>query len=118
MESKCAGSSRAFITYVLHHALLYTREIVVSPETPLCLPFPPKIVSEWLKKASVDCLSNPTYQESLGGTPYDTKVYKSYWKSPKQLYTWWKNNVERKAKYHKLRAMSKVSIEDNLDGKR
>jgi hypothetical protein len=87
------GCSRAFIAFVLYQALQYTRKIVAADESDnphLALPFPPKEILSWLQQAAVYTQNNPEFQESLGGGVYSPKNSRTYWKGPKQFYTWWK----------------------------
>lgn len=34
-----------------------------------------------------------------GGPIFDSSDPSTHWSEPHQLYTWWKNNVERKSKF-------------------
>ena len=37
-----------------------------------------------------------------GGPPFVLNDFRTHWSEPHQLYTWWKNNIERKSKYLSL----------------
>ena len=114
-SSRCGGCSRAFITYVLFYALEYSKRYVQDhPEHPyICLPFPPKEITQWLNQAAADCTENVLYQESLGGSIFDMKNARTFWKSYKQFYTWWKNNVERKVKFNKIKLLAHSSAKSD-----
>jgi hypothetical protein len=40
--------------------------------------------------AAAQCLNDVPYQEMLGGHMYDSKNQRTFWRSYKQFYTWWK----------------------------
>lgn len=116
IDSKCGGCNYAFITKVLDLALAYTRS-TTDPSTGkyLCLPFATEDVMSWLQQASVFCVDHPQYKECLGGSELDPRNMRSFWRSPKQLNTWWKNNVERKDKYNRLRLIAGTCLSGTLD---
>jgi hypothetical protein len=47
------------------------------------------------------CCSSTLFAEEdyYGGTPFIFHDTSTHWTEPHQLYTWWKNNIERKSKY-------------------
>lgn len=51
------------------------------------------IIMQWLEEAKNDTDLPPT--SVLGGTVFDSDNISTYWSDPRQLLTWWKNNVER-----------------------
>lgn len=68
------------------------------------LTFKRDLVVSWLLEAKEDCTS-PFYAEEeqyYGGTTFNYYDAGTYWTEPHQLYTWWKNNIERRSKYKVL----------------
>ena len=88
----CGGCNRAFITIVLHQAMEYSRSVVDQSDPQrkfLSLPFPTKEVASWLHNASKECQENQAYQDVLGGNPYSSTNTKTYWRNPKNFFTWY-----------------------------
>jgi hypothetical protein len=57
---------------------------------------------QWLQDAKQSCLSN-TYAhdyEFYGGPAFIENDQSTYWTDANQFINWWKNNVERRQKYH------------------
>ena len=55
----------------------------------------------WLDMAKEDCCQCDLQGEEgrYGGPPFHPSDPSTHWSEPHQLYTWWKNNVERKTKF-------------------
>jgi hypothetical protein len=90
------GCSRVFIVKVL----LSVSEFVNGKVLPSIFTFNRKLVTHWLDLASETC-SNKNYlaeERYYGGAPFVRNNPATYWTEPHQLYTWWKNNVERKVR--------------------
>jgi hypothetical protein len=91
-------------------------EFVSGKLLPSIFTFPREIVVNWLHKAKVPppallpshgqeaCCSSTLIAEEdyYGGPPFIVHDASTHWTEPHQLYTWWKNNVERKVKYKVL----------------
>jgi hypothetical protein len=95
------GCSRSFIVIFLYEALHYCRTLSHSPD----FPFTKSLIKIWLNKAQIECHSRTISSETLspyGGIEFKYENSSSYWTSPKQFYTWWKNNIERKNKFANL----------------
>lgn len=90
------GCSRAFITCVLARALEHVKAIRCTSS--ISFPFATSDITDWLRFAAHDCTMNIEYQLALGGTQFDASNPSTYWTSPNQFLTWWKNNIERKSK--------------------
>ena len=94
------GCSRGFILCVLYRAL-YTVSINFNQGMSITYPFHESDVNTWLAFAKEDC-TDEDFQDSLGGTHIDVQNPSTFWNQPKQFYTWWKNNIERKKKFELL----------------
>ena len=92
------GCSREFIFCVLYRLLKY----VEDKKTKVCMPFPRSEVLEWISLATRDCGQDSSLMVSLGGTLFNVRDKATYWTTPEQFFTWWKNNVERKSKFQSL----------------
>ena len=86
---------------MLSHALSYTSEIFRESNS-VSFPFPPEDIVSWMAEAKEDCLRMPDLQEAVGGTPFVYESPETYWTQSAQFLTWWKNNIERKAKFQGL----------------
>eukprot|EP01035_Chromulina_nebulosa_P020736 gene20736-26886_t len=63
----------------------------------------------WLESAK------PTYAEEeahYGGPPFIVNNSSTYWTEPTQLYTWWKNNIERRNKFKVLQTDAEYNGND------
>jgi len=96
------GCCKAFILFVLVHALNYVQRIATENHR-IRYPFSALIVLDWLKLAKTDCerlSSEEMLTYFLGGNSlFCAHDNSTYWTKPQQFFTWWKNNVER---VHKL----------------
>jgi hypothetical protein len=99
------GCSRIFIIFVLKEALKYCRSLSNSPD----FPFAKSLVKTWLENAKKDCATTSQLSlQRLGGIEFSSTNTASYWTEPKQFFTWWKNNIERKNKFHNLQRDSET----------
>ena len=55
-----------------------------------------------MAEAKEDCRQMSDLQEAVGGTPFIYESPETYWTHSAQFLTWWKNNIERKAKFQGL----------------
>ena len=74
-------------------------------------PFPEVEISRWLEQAHSDVQVDPAFELGLGGTPFDASDESTFWTLPKQFACWWKNNIERKAKFQVLH--NDANVPDN-----
>lgn len=91
------GCSRIFILKVLIQAYDHVSSLLVSPD----FPFDSNLVKSWLVKAKSEC-GSLSFAEVLGGISFDDDDISSHWTHPRQFFTWWKNNVERRSKFATL----------------
>jgi hypothetical protein len=93
------GCSRTFIILFLHEALSHCRSLAHSPD----FPFSKSLIKLWLIKSQNECRAmDPAEPSPYGGIEFHFENSTSYWTTPKQFYTWWKNNIERKNKFANL----------------
>jgi len=94
------GCSRAFIIKVLLHIGDYVKGKIL----PSIFTFKKEVIKEWLDVAKTTCGGEnfDLEQQYYGGPIYDFDDPSTHWSEPHQLYTWWKNNVERKTKFKVL----------------
>jgi hypothetical protein len=88
----------------VHIVLSKISNFVKGKTLPSMLTFKRELVVGWLQEAKEDCTS-PFYAEEeqyYGGTAFIYHDAGTYWTEPHQLYTWWKNNIERRSKYKVL----------------
>ena len=79
-------------------------EFVKGKSLPSIFTFKKELVHSWLLGAKQAC-SQPTYpaeEAYYGGPQFVSTDPSTHWTEPNQLYTWWKNNVERRSKYSVL----------------
>ena len=94
------GCSRVFIVKVLVSVSDFVRGKIL----PSIFTFKRELVMHWLKTAKDKCCS-PDYEKEerfYGGPPFVFDDASTHWTEPHQLYTWWKNNVERRSKFKVL----------------
>jgi hypothetical protein len=62
------------------------------------------IVQQWLEDARHEChtCGIEDLEAAFGGPPFFIDDAQTHWTDPLQLYTWWKNNIERKSKFKVL----------------
>jgi hypothetical protein len=91
------GCSRSFIIKVL----LCVADYVKGKILPSIFTFNKDIIKGWLDAAHKSCSGDNfmDVQMYYGGPTYDIRDPTTHWSEPHQLYTWWKNNVERKTKF-------------------
>jgi hypothetical protein len=91
------GCSRVFIVKVL----LSVADCVKGKILPSIFTFQKEVVKEWLVTARISCSLPSLVEEEriYGGPQFDMNDMSTHWTEPHQLYTWWKNNVERKSKF-------------------
>ena len=97
------GCSKVFILCALYRTLRgCRRELAAGGD--ICFPFDVSRVATWLQEAAEDCTRPQAVvlQAQLGGVDFDSADRHTYWTEPKQLNTWWKNNLERKAQFARL----------------
>ena len=94
------GCSRVFIIKVLR----IIAEFVRGKSLPSIFTFKKELVRSWLSKAKDQCKTQNYINEELefGGPPFIENDPSTHWLEPNQLYTWWKNNVERRQKFRIL----------------
>jgi hypothetical protein len=94
------GCSRVYIIKVLR----IIAEFVRGKSLPSIFTFKKELVRGWLTKAKEQCKSQNYINEELefGGPPFIDNDPSTHWLEPNQLYTWWKNNVERRQKFRIL----------------
>ena len=76
-------------------------EYVKGRHLPSIFTFPKVVVLNWFARAKHAC-AQACYVEDeqyYGGPPFAWGNSTTHWTEPSQLFTWWKNNIERKAKY-------------------
>eukprot|EP01041_Mallomonas_annulata_P003549 gene3549-7064_t len=95
------GCSRVFIVKVLRKV----SEFVKGKFLPNIFTFKKEVVTTWLEQAKEDCSCASSYAAEevyYGGPPFMSQDPSTHWSDPNQLYTWWKNNVERRSKFRIL----------------
>lgn len=97
------GCSRVFIVKVLKAISDHVR----GQHLPSIFTFNRDIISKWLHDAKMACSPalNPDIEKEekyYGGPVFIFEDPTTHWTEPAQLFTWWKNNVERKNKYRVL----------------
>ena len=97
------GCSKTFIVCFLSRILEYCRSLEGAPE----FPFARELVARWLETAREDCVSE-VLDIDFGGVVFQGEDPSSYWTTPHQFFTWWKNNVERKKKFRLLKVKGAV----------
>lgn len=104
------GCSRVFIVKVL----LRVSEFVKGKSLPSIFTFKKELVTKWLEEAKEDCHSVTYSSEEMyyGGPPFIHDDSSTHWSEPHQLYTWWKNNVERRSKFKILQEDAAYSGSD------
>lgn len=84
--------------------LISVSEFVKGKSLPSIFTFKRELVMDWLVSAKQACCL-PTYMAEegyYGGPPFVDPDPSTHWSEPHQLYTWWKNNVERRSKFKVL----------------
>ncbi len=76
-------------------------EYVKGRHLPSIFTFPKAVVLHWFAKAKHACAQSCYIEDEqyYGGPPFALMNSTTHWTDPSQLFTWWKNNIERKAKY-------------------
>lgn len=90
------GCSRVFIVKIL----IIISNFVRGKRLPSIFTFDKDILQKWIEDARTACCS-PTYQEEeeyFGGCTFVYDDPATHWLVPGQLFSWWKNNLERKVK--------------------
>ena len=82
----CKGGSRGYILCVLCRTLEYVRKLHLLGSV-VQFPFPDSEVLKWLDIARYDCVE-PSFQDGLGGTPYDSNDPATFWTKSQQFCTW------------------------------
>ena len=97
LQVSSQGCSRVFIVKVL----LKVSDYVQGKNLPSIFTFKRELVMGWLEEAKAACsdLNYDAEEAYYGGPPFVENDLSTYWSEPHQLYTWWKNNVERRTKY-------------------
>jgi hypothetical protein len=97
LQVSSQGCSRVFIVKVL----LKVSDYVQGKNLPSIFTFKRELVLGWLEEAKAACsdLNYDAEEAYYGGPPFVENDLSTYWSEPHQLYTWWKNNVERRTKY-------------------
>lgn len=81
--------------------LTYVAEYVKGKSLPSVFTFKREQAQKWLADAKVECTKESFAAEEAyyGGPPFIDNDLSTHWTEASQLYTWWKNNIERKAKF-------------------
>lgn len=90
------GCSRVFIVKIL----LIISNFVRGKRLPSIFTFDKDILQKWIEDARTACCSH-TYREEeeyFGGCTFVYEDPATHWLIPGQLFSWWKNNLERKVK--------------------
>ncbi len=97
--------------------LVLVSEHVKGKQLSSVFAFPRDLVVAWLQDARAQCCG-PSYasEDAYFGVPGFLEADAStYWSEPHQLFTWWKNNVERKSKF---RGMQEEMLYQGSDQRR
>lgn len=107
------GCSRVFIIKVLLRVSDYVR----GKHLPSIFTFRRELVMGWLNSAKEACCGPdyPGEERYYGGPQFVYDDTSTHWSEPHQLYTWWKNNVERRTKY---RVIQEDAIYSGFDPRR
>lgn len=92
------GCSKKFIICFLSRILEHCRFLEDAPD----FPFSAELVAKWLELARCDCVAD-VLDIDFGGVLFEEEDPSSYWTTPHQYFTWWKNNVERRKKFRLLK---------------
>lgn len=97
LQVSSQGCSRVFIVKVL----LKVSDYVQGKKLPSIFTFKRELVMGWLQEAKAACsdMNYDAEEAYYGGPPFIENDLSTHWSEPHQLYTWWKNNVERRTKY-------------------
>jgi hypothetical protein len=97
--------------------LISVSEFVKGKSLPSIFTFKRELVMDWLISAKQACCLPTIMAEEgyYGGPPFVDPDPSTHWSEPHQLYTWWKNNVERRSKFKVLQEDAKYK---GLDPKR
>lgn len=97
--------------------LISVSEFVKGKALPSIFTFKRELVMTWLIAAKQACCLPTIIAEEgyYGGPPFVDADPSTHWSEPHQLYTWWKNNVERRSKFKVLQEDAKYK---GLDPKR
>jgi hypothetical protein len=97
--------------------LISVSEFVKGKSLPSIFTFKRELVMDWLIAAKQACCLPTIMAEEgyYGGPPFVDPDPSTHWSEPHQLYTWWKNNVERRSKFKVLQEDAKYK---GLDPKR
>ena len=97
--------------------LISVSEFVKGKALPSIFTFKRELVMDWLLAAKRACCQSTIVAEETyyGGPPFVHHDPSTHWSEPHQLYTWWKNNVERRSKFKVLQEDTKYK---GLDPKR
>ena len=84
--------------------LVSVSEFVKGKSLPSIFTFRRDLVMSWLVESKQACCmaSYPAEEAYYGGPPFVAQDPSTHWSEPHQLYTWWKNNVERRSKFKVL----------------
>jgi hypothetical protein len=99
---RCGCHSFQYMLILSLHAVLHhVCNFVQGKRLPSIFTFPRDLVMSWLEAAKQDCIDcDLEFEEGhYGGPPFMPDDPSTHWSEPHQLYTWWKNNVERKTKF-------------------
>ena len=97
------GCSKVYIVKVLITISDFIK-LKVNNHMPSIFTFKRDLVLKWLNDAKIACCSD-TYkaeEEYYGGPIFIFDDASTHWTEPHQLYTWWKNNIERRSKFKVL----------------
>lgn len=81
--------------------LLTISDFVRGKNLPSILTFRREQVMDWLQEAKQACCGPSLEGDEAfyGGPHFADNDASTHWSEPHQLYTWWKNNVERRSKF-------------------
>ncbi len=99
-----------FIFIVLHRLDSYLKENPISS----VFSIRKDIVSKWLDDVRLECSGTEMsrLEASYGGSPFHIDDAQTHWTEPSQLYTWWKNNIDRKSKFKVLQEDARYNGSD------
>ncbi len=94
--------------------LMNVSEFVKGKALPSIFTFKRDLVMQWLTAAKHICCRDAYAAEEsyFGGPPFLEQDASTHWTEPHQLYTWWKNNVERRTKFKVLQEDSQYAGTD------
>jgi hypothetical protein len=103
------GISRGFVVFFLEKIFLHCRRTVSSSRNPppIQFPFADNTVMDYLLSTRDEFIGSNDIQvraeDFFGGNTFSFHDNSTYWTSPIQFKTWWKNNIERLRRLESLK---------------